>query len=156
METRDEFIPEEIFAEFIDRCPQVCVELLIEDDRGVLLAKRTREPAKGEWFWPGSRLYKGERKEDAAHRIANEELGIDVEIENFVGVYEHFWETSSIKGSPSRHTVNLVYHVTPKTTESQITLNEQHSAVKFITGIEPAFHQYVVQYLEDSGVLDDL
>lgn len=156
MEVRDEFIPKDLFTEFIARCPQVCIELLVEDERGVLLAKRTREPAKGEWFWPGSRLYKGERKEDAVYRVAEEELGIEVEIESFVGVYEQFWETSSAKGSPSRHTVNLVYHVVPKQTEPQIILDEQHRAVRFITDIESDFHQYVVHYLRDSDILNNI
>ena len=40
--------------------PQPCVDLVVEYEGGILLTRRQNEPAKGEWFWPGSRLYKGE------------------------------------------------------------------------------------------------
>ena len=42
----------------------MCIEVVLEADAGVLLAKREIEPRV--WFWPGSRLYKGEELDDDA------------------------------------------------------------------------------------------
>lgn len=151
MNVYDDFIAEDMFSDFIARMPQICVELVVETDDGILLAKRDIAPRV--WFWPGSRLYKGERLRDAAHRIAQEELGIEVCIRDQFGPYAHFWENSTVKGSPSRHTVNSVYHVTPANNDYEITLDDQHSAYRFVTEIEPDLHEYVRLYLRDNNLL---
>ena len=59
MEIHDDWVPADTYADFVAHMPQVCVEVVLERDGGVLVARRTNEPAAGEWFWPGSRLYKG-------------------------------------------------------------------------------------------------
>ncbi|EMA28826.1 hypothetical protein [Haloarcula japonica] len=46
--------------------PQPCVDFAVEYEDGIVLTRRQNEPAKGEWFWPGSRLHRGERLDDAA------------------------------------------------------------------------------------------
>jgi colanic acid biosynthesis protein WcaH len=89
----------------------------------------------------------------AAHRIAGEELGIDINIVDQYGPYAHFWENSSIEGSPSRHTVNPVFHVIPTGDEYNIELDEQHSEYRFITETDPHLHEYVRLYLEDNSLL---
>jgi len=124
MEIHDEYVPEDLFAELTARMPQVCVEVVLETGDGVLLARRANEPAKGEWFWPGGRLYKGEELTEAARRVAREELGIEVSVEERLGVYSHFWETSAVGDGVSRHTVNLDYRVTPVGEEVEIELDD--------------------------------
>lgn len=152
MDVHDDHVPESVFGECLAHLPQVCVEVVLEGDDGVLLARRTNEPARREWFWPGSRLYKGEQLEDAAHRVAREELGIEVELLDRVGVYSHFWDTTSVEGADSRHTVNVVYHARP-VDDPEIELDDQHDAYRFVAAIEPGFHEYVHRYLEDSEIL---
>lgn len=149
MPVHDERVPEEQFADFLEQMPQVCVEVVLETDEGVLLAKRTGEPEL--WFWPGSRLYKGERLSAAAHRVAREELGIEVELRGRLGIYEHRWHGSPVKGSPSRHTVNVVFRATPADETFDVTLDDQHAAYRFVTGPEPGLHEYVREYLDDLG-----
>lgn len=149
-----EWIPEEQFAAFVASMPQVCVEVFLETGRGVLVAKRANEPARGEWFWPGSRLQKGERLEEAAHRVAAGELGIEVDLRGRLGVYEHFWETSAVPGSPSRHTVNVVFRAEPVEEPPAIELDDQHSEYRYLDRIEPDLHDYVRRYLADSGVFE--
>ncbi|GAA0553093.1 NUDIX domain-containing protein [Halorubrum ejinorense] len=151
MDVHDEYIPEELFSQFISRMPQICVELIFESEEGILVAKRDIEPSI--WFWPGSRLYKGEKLEDAAHRIAEEELGIEVHIIDQYGPYAHFWTDSPTRGSPSRHTVNSVFHVEPARAEYDIVLDEQHSQYRFLTEVEDDLHEYVRLYLEDNDLL---
>jgi colanic acid biosynthesis protein WcaH len=151
MDVHDELITEDLFSEFIARMPQICVDLILETDSGILIAKREVDPPV--WFWPGGRLYKGERLEEAAHRIAQEELNIEIRIHDQYGPYTHFWENSAVKGSPSRHTVNPVYHVTPAEQEYEINLDEQHSEYRFLTQMESDLHEYVRLYLEDNDLL---
>ncbi|WP_265110761.1 NUDIX domain-containing protein [Halosolutus halophilus] len=153
MEVHNDRIPDELFSEFITQMPEVCVETVVENDGEILLAKRTNKPVQGEWFWPGGRLYKGERFEDAAHRIATEELGIDVNILDQIGVYAHFWDTSAEENNPSRHTVNVVYHVSPIDDSPSISLDQQHSEIQWISEIEDDLHEYVKLYLKDSNLL---
>lgn len=152
MPVHDERIPEDEFAAFIERMPQVCVDLVLETDEGVLLADRQIEPAV--WFWPGSRLYKGEALEDAARRVAREELGIEATILGEYGPYAHFWEHSPVNGSPSRHTVNTAYHVEPAADDYDIELDDQHADVRYVTVVEDWMHEYVQRYLRDIDALD--
>jgi colanic acid biosynthesis protein WcaH len=149
MDVHDEFIPEDEFATIIDAVPQVCVEVLLEGEDGILVARRTNDPASGEWFWPGGRIYKGERLTDAARRVAREELGVDVDVVDRFGVYSHFWDASSVDGADSRHTVNVVYRVRQRAPDAEIVLDDQHDDYRFITGVENGLHEYVQQYLDD-------
>lgn len=151
MAVDDEWIPEELFSAFVSRMPQVCVDVILETDEGLLLAKRDIHPPV--WFWPGSRLYKGEALRDAAVRVAREELGVEVRIEDRYGPYAHFWADSSVRGSPSRHTVNPVFHVVPAHETYEITLDDQHSDYRFLTEVEDDLHEYVRRYVEDNDLL---
>jgi colanic acid biosynthesis protein WcaH len=149
----DDHIPDDLFAEFTARMPECCIEVILQHEGGILLARRTNEPVKGEWFWPGGRLYKGEELSEAAERIAREELGIDVEVHTPIGVYSHFWETSAAKAE-SRHTVNVPFRVTPTNGDFEITLDDQHDDYRFVTEVEPELHEYVRQYLTENDLLN--
>lgn len=151
MRVHDEHIPAESFAVIQQHVPEACVEVFLEHDGGVLLARRTNEPAKGEWFWPGTRLFKGEPLAAAAHRVAREELGIAIELSGRLGVYSHFWEASAVEGVDSRHTVNVVFRAKPAADPAEITLDAQHDAYQFVSTPDPAYHEYVRQYLTDAG-----
>lgn len=154
MKVHDEHIPEELYGKFLSRMPQVSIELFLERDGEVLLARRNNEPLKGEWFWPGSRLRKGEELEEAAHRVAREELGIEIELGEPLGVFEHFWEGCEVEGVEELHTVNVVFRARPKVEPEEITLDEQHGDYRWVSEIEPGFHEYVERYLEESGLLN--
>lgn len=155
MDVHDSHIPEDTYAEFLAQMPQACVELVIEHDGAVLLCRRTNEPAKGEWFWPGTRLYKGEELEAAALRLAKRELGVTVELEELIGVYSHFWESSPFPAVETQHTVNIVYHGSLVDSPAAIRLDDQHDAFRFIESIQPDAHRYVRRYLQDSDILAD-
>ena len=55
-----EWIPDDGWRTIGRNVPVVSVDLLVLTDDGVVLAKRTNEPAKGEWFVPGGRVRKGD------------------------------------------------------------------------------------------------
>ena len=147
MDVADEFIPETTFATCLNNMPQPCVDLVVEYDGGILLTRRQNEPAKGEWFWPGSRLYKGEQLDDAAVRVAHEELGLDPVTVERMGVSEHFWEASAIEGVGTRHTIPIVYRVLPEG-EQSITLDSQHDDYRVVSEPPENANRYVVEYFE--------
>lgn len=150
MPVHDELLPEETYTGFVARMPQPCVELVLETDEGLLLGKRTIEPQV--WFWPGSRLYKGERLEAAARRVASEELGIEVRLVEQLGVHAHFWRESA-DGGPSRHTVNVVYHAVPARADFEIELDDGHSAYRYLSTLDEDLHEYVRAYVRRYDLL---
>lgn len=151
MDVHDEYIPDDLFSEFVAHMPQVCVEVVLDSPEGLLLLNRTNPPRV--WFWPGSRLYKGEALEDAAHRVADEELGIEIDIEEELGTYAHVWEPDEAGHPTGRHTVNVVYRATPRRESFDIDLDEQHSDYRFLHELEPGLHEYVRQYTEENDLL---
>lgn len=153
MEIHDVYLPEELYTEFLANKPEATVEIVLQRRGAVLLAKREIEPAKGEWFWPGSSLYKGEPTEEAAHRVAREELGIEIELGDLLGVYSHFWDRSAQSPDVSRHTVNVVYRAEPVEDDPRIRLDDQHSEYRWVDELEPGLHEYVRTYIEDEDLL---
>ncbi len=152
MDVHDERIPEDVFAACVERLPQVCVEVVLAHDGGVLLARRANPPAAGRWFWPGGRLHKGEGLETAARRVAREELGLAVAVGRRLGVQEHFWDTAAPAGAASRHTVNVVYEVAP-TDGLEVALDDQHDVWRLLRTPEPGLHEYVQRYLSEYALL---
>jgi colanic acid biosynthesis protein WcaH len=152
MDVHDEFVPAETFGNCLAHLPQVCVEVVVSHDDGVVLARRTNEPAAGEWFWPGGRLYKGEQLEAAAERIAREELGLAITVKRQLSVHAHFWDTASVAGADSRHTVNVVFLVSPED-DLNITLDSQHDDWKLVHSLDPSFHEYVREYITSYDLL---
>ncbi len=94
-------ISQDLYNEIISLIPIVCVDVAIVYDNKVLLIKRRGEPAKGEWWLPGGRLYRGETLEDCASRKAKEETGLDC----VVGPMIHYASTDF----GTVHSVNFVY-----------------------------------------------
>jgi ADP-ribose pyrophosphatase YjhB (NUDIX family) len=58
----------------------------MDDEDRVILLRRGFDPGQGRWTFPGGFVEQGESVEDAAHREANEELGISIELGPLVGV----------------------------------------------------------------------
>ena len=58
-----------------------CVDLLILDEKSILLTKRTIKPFKGYWHLPGTIIRRDEKRDNAVKRAAREELGKDIIIE---------------------------------------------------------------------------
>lgn len=68
--------------------PLVAVGALIIHKKKVLLARRAKDPFKGEWSLPGGAVEVGETVEDAVRREVCEETGIEVEITGVAGIYD--------------------------------------------------------------------
>jgi 8-oxo-dGTP diphosphatase len=74
--------------------PKLAVAVVIERDGKLLFGKRgaaTREP--GKWSFPAGFVERGEQVEEAARREAKEEIGLDVEIGQLLGLFSTPGET---------------------------------------------------------------
>lgn len=87
------------FVFYLD--PKLAAGVVTECDGGILLLRRSIEPACGAWVFPGGFVDRGEHPEEAAVREAAEEAGVEVRLEGFLGIYSH------PHGSP---VVLVVYH----------------------------------------------
>lgn len=149
MTERVEWIPDEIWSDIVEHVPIPSVDLLVVTDDGLLLAKRRNEPAKGEWFVPGGRIHKGESLQETVHRVAREELSVDVVIEEELGAYDHRYETANVEDVGGKHYVAHGYVVRPES--ERVNLDRQHSEAKYFDlGMLPSVHSNVIAYLEDA------
>lgn len=148
MTERVEWIPDDVWRDIVEHVPIPSVDLLVVTDDSLLLAKRQNEPAKGEWFVPGGRVQKGESLEEAVHRVAKAELGVDVVIIDELGGYNHMYETADVADAGGKHYVAHGYVVRPKS--DQVNLDEQHSEAKyFALDALPSVHPNVAAYIDD-------
>ncbi len=82
--------------------PIVAAGALVEVDGKVALVRRGVEPGKGLWALPSGYVEADETAEEAAARETREEIGLEIEIENLLGVYSF--------GSPGElHGVLILY-----------------------------------------------
>jgi len=102
-------LPNEEYRRIFSRVPRVCVDLIIKDENlGVVLVKRTIPPALGQWHLPGGGVLFGETLEEAVLRIAQNEIGIQVEVNKLAGVTDFF--SDNVFG----HDISLAFLVSPK------------------------------------------
>ncbi|GAB3706534.1 NUDIX hydrolase [Halorubrum pallidum] len=158
----DGWIPDEDWRTIVANVPIVSVDLVIRREGGVLLGRRTNEPVKGHWFVPGGRVRKGETRREAVHRVASEELGIDVEIVESLGAFEHQYETADVDGVDSKHYLANGYVVdvvggvgTDGVNDNDaLTADDQHDAFRVFRSLPEPCHEYVRAYVEAAATVD--
>ena len=100
---RPKKLPIKVFKKIYSRVPRLCVDLVISDRRGILLAFRQIQPWKGLWHLPGGTVFFGESLKQAAKRIAREETGLKIRIIKDLG-YIEFLEEIKLA---NRHSVSI-------------------------------------------------
>lgn len=83
--------------------PLLTVDILIVQSGKIVLIRRRNPPFQGHWALPGGFVDVGETVEEAAVREANEETGLDVELQGLVGVF------SDPDRDPRGHTVSICF-----------------------------------------------
>jgi len=148
----DERISDDGWETIVSNVPIVSIDLVVLVDGGVLLGRRTNEPAKGEWFVPGGRVQKHERLREAVHRVARDELGVDVDVVERLGAYEHLYDASDVDGSGGKHYLANGFVVC--VVDDDFVIDDQHEEVRVFDPDDlPDLHPYVRAYLEDADVV---
>ncbi len=145
-------VPEGVFRGMLESFPMCCVDLVIARKGRVLLVKRSREPARGEWWIVGGRILKNETFEKAVIRKAREEAGLKVRVKNRIGTYETFFRESPFPEARSGiHTINVCFLAEPL--KGEVRLDGNHSRFRWISRMEKGLQPYVRQVLRDSDAL---
>lgn len=82
-------LPYEEFKKIYSKVPRLCIDLLIKDERGILMSLRDINPGKGLWHLPGGTLLMGETVDEAIKRIAQEETSLTLYNPKLIGYVEY-------------------------------------------------------------------
>jgi|GEM_PF-4661516 colanic acid biosynthesis protein WcaH len=93
------------------------MDLLVRTGDGLVFGMRENDLAAGYWFVPGARVKNRETRTEAVHRVAEDELGADVQIVESLGAYEHIYDTADIEGVDGKHYLANGYVVEATTGE---------------------------------------
>ena len=74
------------FVVYASSQPTACA-LCVDDDGRLLLARRAGAPFQGFWDLPGGFLAEGEHPVDAVRREVREETGLEIDVEDFLGIW---------------------------------------------------------------------
>lgn len=88
------------------------VAVIVDDEQRVLLTKRNISPFEGLWVMPGGKIDLGEPILQALHREVREEVGLEVEVEDLIDVFEHL-----TPGDGNSHFIILYYLCRPTVCE---------------------------------------
>ena len=132
-------IPKALYDQIAMSIPIASVEAVVVRDRELLFLRRRNEPAKGEWWFPGGRIRKGESLEQTLRREIREETGLELKTYKLVNVYSRVF--------PERHDITIVYLC--KCTGEKVILNNEHSEYGFFNTTQVGLHPYMLEVLKD-------
>lgn len=132
-------IPSSLYELIVDVLPIASVEAVIVQDDSLLFLRRNNNPVKGQWWFPGGRIRKGETFEETLIREVKEETGLDVIESELVNVYSRIFN--------QRHDITIAYIC--KCKPDKITLNNEQSEYKYIKKLPKNIHPYLVEVIND-------
>jgi ADP-ribose pyrophosphatase YjhB (NUDIX family) len=133
--------------------PFCAVGAIVVDKGALLLIKRDREPARGQWSLPGGRVEIGETLREALVREVREETGIDVDVDGLIGVAERIVRDDD--GAIEYHYVILDYVCTPRSTS--LTAGDDAADARWVPVGELAdlhLTAGLLEFLSDRGVIE--
>lgn len=131
--------------------PEVAVGAVVVHDDRLLLVRRGRGVAAGQWSVPGGRVEAGELLAEAVVRELLEETGLEGVCGPLVGVVERFAE--------ERHYVILDHRVTLLDPDVTPTAGDDAAEVAWVARHEVADWDLVdglAEFLHDHGILDTI
>lgn len=133
--------------------PLCAVGAIVLEKGELLLVRRDREPAKGEWSLPGGRVEWGESLQEAIAREVREETGIEIEVEGLAGIAERI--VPDDEGTVRFHYVILDYWAKPKTHDCKP--GDDVSEARWVSVselIEYPLTAGLFEFLQDRGALE--
>ncbi len=146
-----ELIPRALYRKIHQVLPIVTVDLVVKSGPEFLLVKRKNNPEANVWYFPGGRVFKGERLIETAKRKLKKEIGISGKNWKLLGVHDHFYNprASYFKGFAS-HVVAVVFEVEVNR-KAGVTLDEQSYDFKWFRKIKTNSGPYLKTFLKLSG-----
>lgn len=135
-------ISSSLYQQIMALMPIPSVEAIIMKDEALLFLRRKNSPAKGEWWFPGGRIRKGETFHETMFREVKEETGLDVEIIKYIGVYNRIF--------PERHDITIAFLC--RCCDDDVILNEEHTEFKFCKAIPRGIHPYLIKTIQDTEI----
>ena len=133
--------------------PNCAVGAIVLEKGEVLLVRRNRAPALGQWSLPGGRVEWGETLREAVAREVREETGIDIEVEGLAGIAERILPDD--EGKIEYHYVILDFWARPKSRE--LTPGDDASEAKWVPVGELNDYELTAglyEFLQDRGALE--
>ena len=127
--------------------PEICVgAVAVEDDR-ILLVRRGRGPAAGEWSVPGGRVEAGETLAEAVVRELAEETGVEAVCDDLVGWVERI--------GPDYHYVIMDFRVTVLDDRPPVAGDDAAEAAWFplVDIAELSLVEGLAEFLHQHGIL---
>ncbi|MCX6703570.1 MAG: NUDIX domain-containing protein [Candidatus Zambryskibacteria bacterium] len=141
------YLTDEEFYTIYGRVPRLNVDLIIRSNEGVLFSQRAIEPIKGFWHLPGGTVYKTEKIEEAAVRIAKKETNLDVKVLGCLGYMEFL---SEMRNGVEIHSISIVMEV--EAVRGEAKPDEHATAVKYFMVLpEPVSKEHGV-FLTEKGI----
>jgi ADP-ribose pyrophosphatase YjhB (NUDIX family) len=97
------------------KVPRLRVEVVVVSSEGVLLTRNEAQPDQAGWRIPTGTVRIGERLAEAVLRVAKDELGVEVEIDRFLGYIEY--PSSLERGLGWPVGVAFLVHIAPSSAE---------------------------------------
>lgn len=130
--------------------PEVCVGAIVVDEDDLLLIRRGRGAAQGEWSIPGGRVEPGELLAEAVVRELLEETGLEGICEDLVGWAERI--------APDEHYVILDFRVTLLERATPTAGDDAAEAawVPLVDVAELNLVEGLAEFLHDHGILETI
>src|SRR5258706_2024614 len=131
--------------------PELCVGAIVVEDGQLLLIRRGRGPAQGEWSVPGGRVEDGELLAEAVVRELLEETGLEGVCGEMIGWVERVGD--------GYHFAILDFAVTLLNPEADPTAADDAAEAAWVALHELADRQLVeglAEFLHDHGIIDTI
>ena len=150
------FAPKEVFDQTLEYFVIPTFDLVIDiPEKGVLIVRRKIAPYAGKWALPGLRMYKNESVDETLMRIARQEVGVDIAVNEKILLGQF---VGKFKTEHDRQDLSSGYAVTALSNEP--VLNDAHfTGKRFINDVSeiPAdsgamYRYYLETYFSNKGV----
>lgn len=121
----------------------VVASTLIEKDGEYLLVQEGKDAVRGEWNLPAGGVDEDERIQEAAIREAKEETGLEIELENFLGVFVDESDRSDAT------VLVFVFHSEPEVFSPEIPEGDEILDVEFFSPESFSEINIRIPFLED-------
>lgn len=143
-------LPKGSYHTIIKYMPIACVDIVIFYNGKFLMGKRRNKPARGQWWLPGGRVWKGETQERAVRRKVFEETGLKVTKAKFLGVVDALFPDSMFH-TPN-HSICTVYAVTLQSIKG-LRPDQQNSQLKWFSKMPRGLHPALKKELRLAGII---